>query len=102
MAASQPKNAAESIMPSMPILTTPERSQNTPDSAPRVSGVATAMVVASMLVTIMMGDDFVCPIKTTVPKSTTIIKKMKPNLFQSICSPSLPNRASEPRVRLLP
>ena len=55
-AASQPKNAAASIMPSMPMLTTPERSQNTPESAPRVSGVATAMVVASMLVMINKGD----------------------------------------------
>ena len=39
----------------MPILTTPARSQNTPDNAPKVKGVATAMVVASMLVMIVIG-----------------------------------------------
>ena len=54
MEASQPKKAAVSIMPSMPMLTTPDRSQNTPESAPSVSGVATAMVVASMLVMMTM------------------------------------------------
>ncbi len=55
MAASQPKKAAKSIMPSMPMLTTPARSQNTPESAPNVSGVATAIVVASILVMINKG-----------------------------------------------
>ncbi len=55
MAVSQPKKAAESIMPSMPILTTPARSQKTPESAPKVSGVATAIVVASILVMINRG-----------------------------------------------
>ncbi len=54
MDASQPKKAPASIMPSMPMLTTPDRSQNTPESAPSVRGVATAMVVAIMLAMITM------------------------------------------------
>ena len=35
-----PKNAPISIMPSRPMLTTPERSEMTPPSAANVSGVA--------------------------------------------------------------
>ena len=35
-----PKNAPISIMPSSAMLMTPERSENRPPSAPRVSGVA--------------------------------------------------------------
>ena len=35
-----PKNAPVSIMPSSPMLTTPERSETTPPSAANVSGVA--------------------------------------------------------------
>ena len=36
----KPTNAAVSIMPSMPMLTTPLRSHITPHSAPRAIGVA--------------------------------------------------------------
>ena len=35
-----PKNAPVSIMPSRPMFTTPERSEITPPSAAKVSGVA--------------------------------------------------------------
>ena len=35
-----PKNAPVSIIPSSPMLTTPERSETTPPSAAKVSGVA--------------------------------------------------------------
>ena len=55
MQASQPKKAAPSIMPSMPMLTTPARSHHRPESAPSVRGVATAIVVASMLVMMTIG-----------------------------------------------
>src|SRR6185436_618280 len=84
MAASQPKKAAESIIPSMPMFTTPERSQKTPDNAPSVRGVATAMVVASMLVMMIIGADFVWPTRTTTPNRTTMIRKIKLKRFQSI------------------
>ena len=84
MAASQPKKADESIIPSMPMFTTPARSQKTPDKAPRVSGVATAMVVASMLVTINSGRCCTCPMATTPPKRMTIMMAIKPKRFQSM------------------
>ncbi|OLE77617.1 MAG: hypothetical protein AUG02_01445 [Chloroflexi bacterium 13_1_20CM_2_70_9] len=42
-----PKNAAMSMMPSMPMFTTPERSHTTPQSAPRASGVARARMIGS-------------------------------------------------------
>ena len=71
-------------MPSMPMLTTPARSQNTPESAPSVNGVATAIVVASILVMINKGGCFTCPTITTKPKRTTTIKPMKVKRFQSI------------------
>ena len=35
-----PKNAPISIMPSSAMLMTPERSENSPPSAPKMSGVA--------------------------------------------------------------
>src|SRR6266508_4972105 len=84
MAASHPKKAAESIIPSMPMFTTPDRSQKTPDNAPSVRGVATAIVVANMLVTMIMGEDFVWPTRTTTPNRTTMIRKIKLKRFQSI------------------
>src|SRR5688572_6919276 len=84
MAASQPKNAAVNIIPSMPILTTPARSQKTPESAPRVRGVATAMVVASMLVMIRMGRCCTLPTNTTAPKRRTMMNAMKLKRFQSM------------------
>ena len=44
-ATNQPMNALDSIIPSMPMLTTPERSFSTPHRAPRVSGAASAMMI---------------------------------------------------------
>ncbi len=42
----KPLNADVSIRPSMPMLTTPVRSEQIPASAPRVIGVALVMVMA--------------------------------------------------------
>ncbi len=44
----KPKKAAVSIRPSMPMLITPERSQQRPARAPRVSGVALLIVTATI------------------------------------------------------
>jgi hypothetical protein len=41
------KNAPPSIMPSRPTLTTPERSDTTPPSAPKTSGVAKRSIAAT-------------------------------------------------------
>ena len=50
----QPVNADASIVPSMPMLTTPERSHRTPHSAPRASGVADRMMIGAIGGTIAM------------------------------------------------
>jgi hypothetical protein len=42
-----PKNAPVSIIPSRPMLTTPDRSEMTPPSAPNVSGVAKRSAAAT-------------------------------------------------------
>src|SRR2546423_5940145 len=44
----QPVNAAASIVPSMPMLTTPDRSHSTPHSAPSASGVADRMMIGAI------------------------------------------------------
>ena len=44
----QPTKALASIMPSMPMFTTPERSFITPHSAPRASGVARARMIVAV------------------------------------------------------
>ena len=44
-----PTKAAVSIMPSMPMFTTPERSFMKPHSAPRAIGVAAATMVGAMI-----------------------------------------------------
>src|SRR4051812_18946736 len=49
--AANPANAAVSIMPSMAIFTTPERSQTTPESAPSTSGVLFMIATASSATT---------------------------------------------------
>ncbi len=45
----KPANAPVSIMPSMPMLTTPERSFMKPHMAPRAMGVAAPMMVGAMI-----------------------------------------------------
>ena len=45
-----PVKAPPSSMPSIPILTTPERSHKIPDNAPKAIGVARAIVDTSMLI----------------------------------------------------
>ena len=47
-ATTKPMNAAVSIMPSMPMLTTPDRSYMTPHRAPRAIGVASARMIGAM------------------------------------------------------
>jgi len=44
----QPVNALASIVPSIPMLTTPERSHRTPHNAPRASGVADRMMIGAI------------------------------------------------------
>ena len=52
--ATQPVNAAASIVPSIPMLTTPDRSHSTPHSAPRASGVAERRMIGEIGGTIAM------------------------------------------------
>jgi len=47
----QPVNALPSIIPSMPMLTTPERSFMTPHMAPKASGVASARMIVPLVIT---------------------------------------------------
>ena len=46
----QPVNALDSIIPSMPMLTTPERSFITPHMAPRASGVERARIIVPLVI----------------------------------------------------
>ena len=48
MPAYQPTNAAASIIPSIPMLTTPDRSHMTPHRAPSASGVAARRMIGAM------------------------------------------------------
>ena len=45
----QPVKAAVSIVPSMPMLTTPDRSQTTPHRAPKAIGVAAARMIGALV-----------------------------------------------------
>jgi hypothetical protein len=65
MAQNQPKNAEANIIPSIPIFTTPDLSQNTPQRAPRVNGVATEIVVAIIEARITIGGVVAFPINKT-------------------------------------
>ena len=45
----QPVNAATSIVPSMPMFTTPDRSQTTPHRAPKAIGVAARRMIGALV-----------------------------------------------------
>ncbi len=75
----KPKKAAPNIMPSMAMLTTPARSQNTPDSAPSVNGVATARVVAMNEAMILAGSVSFAPMRVITLTNRMMISPMNTN-----------------------
>src|SRR6266545_6329523 len=86
-AASQAPNAAASIIPSIAILTTPLRSQNSPASAPSVIGVAKRRVVASMLAAIVAGGTSCRPSTTVKIISATTVPMMKRKRLRDMYPP---------------